>query len=88
MTILVTEWRTKYQRRMNLADNEQKAQNVDSLLNYETVKYFSAENFEINSYYNKILNYQKEEFKNSLTLNLLNTIQNIIISTGLLIGKY
>ncbi|XP_063624102.1 ATP-binding cassette sub-family B member 6 isoform X1 [Cydia splendana] len=86
-TIWVTEWRTKYQRRMNLADNEQKAKSVDSLLNYETVKYYGAESYEVLSYRDAILNYQKEEFRNLLTLNILNTVQNIIISGGLLTGS-
>lgn len=86
-TIAVTEWRTKFQRRMNLADNEQKARSVDSLLNYETVKYYGAESYEVMSYREAILNYQKEEFKSLFTLNILNTIQNIIICSGLLAGS-
>lgn len=57
-TIAVTEWRTKFQRRMNLADNEQKARSVDSLLNYETVKYYGAELYEVVSYREAIVNYQ------------------------------
>ncbi|XP_073956804.1 ABC transporter ATP-binding protein/permease Hmt-1 isoform X2 [Choristoneura fumiferana] len=86
-TIAVTEWRTKYQRRMNLADNEQKARSVDSLLNYETVKYYGAEAYEVVSYKDAILNYQKEEFRSLITLNMLNTLQNIIICSGLLAGS-
>lgn len=57
-TIVVTEWRTKYQRRMNLADNAQKARSVDSLLNFETVKYYGAEKYEVEAYRDAILNYQ------------------------------
>ncbi|XP_049873404.1 ATP-binding cassette sub-family B member 6 [Pectinophora gossypiella] len=86
-TIVVTEWRTKFQRRMNLADNEQKARSVDSLLNFETVKYYGAEAYEVLSYKGAIVNYQKEEFKSLVTLNMLNTIQNIIICSGLLAGS-
>ncbi|XP_045448381.1 ATP-binding cassette sub-family B member 6 [Melitaea cinxia] len=86
-TIAVTEWRTKFQRRMNLADNEQKARSVDSLLNYETVKYYGAESYEVVSYREAILNYQKEEFNSLITLNMLNTMQNIIICAGLLAGS-
>ncbi|XP_041979528.1 ATP-binding cassette sub-family B member 6 [Aricia agestis] len=86
-TIAVTEWRTKFQRRMNLADNEQKARSVDSLLNYETVKYYGAEGYEVDSYGDAIVRYQKEEFKTLLTLSMLNTIQNVIICTGLLAGS-
>nr|XP_026499703.1 ATP-binding cassette sub-family B member 6, mitochondrial [Vanessa tameamea]XP_026499704.1 ATP-binding cassette sub-family B member 6, mitochondrial [Vanessa tameamea] len=86
-TIAVTEWRTKFQRRMNLADNEQKARSVDSLLNYETVKYYGAESYEVVSYKDAIVNYQKEEFKSLITLNMLNTMQNIIICAGLMAGS-
>ncbi|XP_075977677.1 ABC transporter ATP-binding protein/permease Hmt-1 isoform X2 [Anticarsia gemmatalis] len=86
-TIVVTEWRTKFQRRMNLADNDQKARSVDSLLNYETVKYYGAESYEVMAYRDAIVNYQKEEFKSLLTLNMLNTLQNIVICSGLLAGS-
>lgn len=84
---MVTEWRTKFQRRMNLADNAQKARSVDSLLNFETVKYYGAEAYEVESFRETILDYQKEEFKNNLTLNILNSSQNIIITAGLLAGS-
>lgn len=57
-TIMVTEWRTKFQRRMNLADNQQKARSVDSLLNFETVKYYGAEQYEVDSYRESILKFQ------------------------------
>ncbi|KAL7633804.1 UNVERIFIED_CONTAM: hypothetical protein RMT77_015760 [Armadillidium vulgare] len=86
-TIVVTEWRTKFRRTMNLADNELKTKSVDSLLNYETVKYYSGEEFEIDRYRDCILRYQAEEWKSNATLSLLNTAQNIIINVGLLIGS-
>ncbi|KAH8307650.1 hypothetical protein KR044_007307, partial [Drosophila immigrans] len=86
-TIAITEWRTKYQRRMNLADNEQRARSVDSLLNFETVKYYGAETYEVDCYRDAILKYQKEEFLSMLTLNMLNTAQNIILCLGLLTGS-
>lgn len=54
----MTEWRTKFQRRMNLADNAQKARSVDSLLNFETVKYYGAEQYEVDSYRDAILKFQ------------------------------
>lgn len=58
MTIAVTEWRTKYRRQMNLAENEQRTRGVDSLLNFETVKYYGAEEYEVNRYRESLLNYQ------------------------------
>ena len=61
-TIFVTEWRTKFRRSMNLADNEQRTKSVDSLLNFETVKYYGAEQYEIDRYEKAILNYQVKSF--------------------------
>lgn len=86
-TIMVTEWRTKFQRRMNLAENAQKARSVDSLLNFETVKYYGAEQYEVDCFREAILKYQDEEWRNSITLNILNTMQNIIVCGGLLAGS-
>lgn len=84
---MVTEWRTKFQRRMNLADNAQKARSVDSLLNFETVKYYNAEAYEVESYRKAILDFQIQEWKSMITLNILNTMQNIIVCGGLLSGS-
>ncbi|KAK2576197.1 hypothetical protein KPH14_008402 [Odynerus spinipes] len=86
-TIMVTEWRTKFQRRMNLADNATKARSVDSLLNFETVKYYSAESYEVECYRKAISEYQIEEWKCLITLNILNTLQNVIVCGGLLAGS-
>nr|XP_040219491.2 ATP-binding cassette sub-family B member 6 [Anopheles coluzzii] len=86
-TIMVTEWRTKFQRRMNLADNQQKARSVDSLLNFETVKYYGAEQYEVSCYRDAILKFQDEEWRSIITLNILNTMQNIIVCGGLLAGS-
>uniref|UniRef100_A0A1L8DUM0 ATP-binding cassette sub-family B member 6 n=1 Tax=Nyssomyia neivai TaxID=330878 RepID=A0A1L8DUM0_9DIPT len=86
-TVTVTEWRTKFQRRMNLADNAQKARSVDSLLNFETVKYYGAEQYEVDCYREAILKYQIEEWRSLITFNILNTTQNIIVCAGLLAGS-
>lgn len=58
LTIIITEWRTKFQRRMNIADNNMEARSVDSMLNFETVKYYGAEEYEIQAYKDAILVYQ------------------------------
>lgn len=84
---MITEWRTQFQRRMNLADNAQKARSVDSLLNFETVKYYGAEKYEVDAYREAILHYQREEYRSILTLNILNSMQNIIVCGGLLAGS-
>lgn len=72
---------------MNLADNAMKTRSVDSLLNFETVKYYGAENYEVMSYRDAIVNFQIEEWKSMFTLNILNTMQNVIICSGLLAGS-
>ncbi|XP_078259374.1 ATP-binding cassette sub-family B member 6 [Rhinoraja longicauda] len=86
-TILITEWRTKYRREMNTRDNEAKSKAVDSLLNFETVKYYNAESYEVNRYNDAILKYQVAEWKTAASLPLLNQSQNVIISLGLLAGS-
>ena len=84
VTIIITEWRTQFRRNLNTADNEQRTASVDSLLNAETVKYFSMESYEVSRYRNKILSYQVEEWKSSATLVMLNVIQNFVMNGGLL----
>ncbi|KAI8364572.1 hypothetical protein BD560DRAFT_402776 [Blakeslea trispora] len=86
VTVAVTEWRTKYRRRMIELDNYARTKAVDSLLNFETVKYYNAENFEINRYKDAILEYQEADWKSSVSLNVLNLAQNAIITGGLLSG--
>ena len=54
----VTEWRTKYRRAMNEKDNTKRTKAVDSLLNFETVKYYGAEQEEVNQYNDSIKLYQ------------------------------
>ena len=83
-TIIITEWRTKFRRSMNTADNEQRTTSVDSLLNAETVKYFSMESYEVNRYKEKILTYQVEEWKSSASLIMLNVFQSFVMNGGLL----
>jgi len=88
-TIAITEWRTKYRRMMNTADNEQRTRSVDSLLNAETVKYFSAEDWEAERYREAIVDYQTEEWKSSATLIALNIFQGFTMNGGFLgLGLY
>lgn len=58
-TIAITEWRTKYKKEMNKFDNAMGATAVDSLLNFETVKYYGAEQYEVDQYRDAIEKYQK-----------------------------
>ncbi|XP_029568287.1 ATP-binding cassette sub-family B member 6, mitochondrial isoform X1 [Salmo trutta] len=86
-TILITEWRTKYRRDMNTQDNNAKSKAVDSLLNFETVKYYNAEGYEVTCFEEAILKYQQSEWKTNASLALLNQTQNLIIGSGLLAGS-
>uniref|UniRef100_A0A4W4E684 ATP-binding cassette sub-family B member 6 n=1 Tax=Electrophorus electricus TaxID=8005 RepID=A0A4W4E684_ELEEL len=85
--IIITEWRTKYRRDMNTHDNNAKAKAVDSLLNFETVKYYNAESYEVGRFEEAILKYQLLEWKTNASLALLNQTQNAIIGSGLLAGS-
>ncbi|CAG8822582.1 14774_t:CDS:2, partial [Dentiscutata erythropus] len=85
-TIIMTEWRTKYRRLTNQLDNAMEAKAVDSLLNYETVKLYAAEPFEVDQYTHAILDYQVADLKSNMTLYILNTAQNVTIQFGLLAG--
>ncbi|XP_071667024.1 ATP-binding cassette sub-family B member 6 isoform X1 [Patagioenas fasciata] len=87
LTIFITEWRTKYRRDMNTRDNEAKSRAVDSLLNFETVKYYNAESYEVNRFNDAIIKYQVSEWKVSASLGLLNQTQNLVIGLGLLAGS-
>lgn len=86
-TIAVTEWRTKYKRQMNQEDNKLRGRAVDSLLNFETVKYYGAEKYEVEQYKDIMIRYQIEEWRSSASLNLLNTVQNVVMTVGLLAGS-
>lgn len=86
-TFIITEWRTKFRRIMNLADNQQRQRAIDSLLNFETVKYYANEKYETDRYSESILSYQKEEWKVTASLCLLNFIQLFVINTALLVGS-
>ncbi|CAF1451753.1 unnamed protein product, partial [Didymodactylos carnosus] len=87
LTILITEWRTKYKREMNKLDNEMGATAVDSLLNFETVKYYGAEPYEVNQYQIAITKFQYAEYITQVTLQILNIVQTILISIGLTAGS-
>ncbi|XP_041835075.1 ATP-binding cassette, sub-family B (MDR/TAP), member 6a [Melanotaenia boesemani] len=87
LTIIITEWRTKYRRDMNQQDNNAKSKAVDSLLNFETVKYYNAESYEVSRFEGAILKYQVSEWKTQASLAFLNQTQNIIIGSGLLAGS-
>ncbi|CAH1762874.1 18520_t:CDS:10 [Entrophospora sp. SA101] len=86
LTIWITEWRTKFRREMIELDNDTRAKAVDSLLNFETVKYYNAEQFEIRRYDESIKKFQVADYKVASSLNILNLGQNFVITLGLLAG--
>ena len=86
-TIVLTEWRTKYRRKMRDLDNATNAKAVDSLLNFETVKYYGNEDYEIRNYGDCIVRYQQADWVSQLSLKLLNSCQNLVITLGLLVGS-
>ncbi|MGE0498448.1 MAG: ABC transporter ATP-binding protein/permease [Ramlibacter sp.] len=82
-TVTVTEWRTKYRKQANEFDSAAHTKAVDSLLNYETVKYFNNEAFEARRYDESLDRYRKSRLKAQTSLSLLNTGQQLIIAVGL-----
>jgi ATP-binding cassette subfamily B protein len=82
-TILVTEWRTQFRKQMNELDSTAHSRAIDSLLNFETVKYFNNEEFETRRYDDNLERYRKAALKSQTTLSILNTGQQLIIAAGL-----
>ena len=82
-TILVTEWRLKYRRRMNTAESDANTKAIDSLLNYETVKYFGNEGHEAARFDISLAKYQDAAVRSQISLSLLNTGQAILINAPL-----
>jgi ABC-type transport system involved in Fe-S cluster assembly fused permease/ATPase subunit len=82
-TVIVTEWRTKYRRQANEFDSAAHSKAIDSLLNYETVKYFNNEAFEASRYDESLERLRRARLKSQTTLSMLNVGQQIIIATGL-----
>ena len=82
-TVTVTEWRTKFRREMNELDSSAHSRAIDSLLNYETVKYFNNEQFESKRYDENLQRYRRAAIKSQTTLSMLNTGQQLIIAVGL-----
>ncbi len=82
-TLAVTEWRLKYRREMNQTDQEANARAIDSLLNYETVKYFGNEAYEARRFDAALARYEQASVASRTSLSLLNVGQALIIGAGL-----
>ena len=81
-TIAVTDWRTKFRRDMNDLDSKANSRAIDSLINYETVKYFGNESYEAKRYDAGLQQYEKAAVKSQTSLSVLNTGQSLIIATA------
>lgn len=84
-TFVVTEWRTQFYRQMNEDENRANTQAIDSLLNFETVKYFNNEAHEAAQYNALLYKLENSAVKSQTSLSLLNVGQSLIISVGLTI---
>jgi len=83
-TVRVTEWRIKFRREMNEADEQAATRAVDSLLNYETVKYFNAEGTETERYDEALKRYEKMAVRSRTSLSIVNIGQGTIIAIGMM----
>ncbi len=81
-TLFITEWRMVYRRTMNDMDSKANSRAIDSLLNYETVKYFSNEGWEARRYEDSLKIWETAAVKNQTSLALLNAGQSLIIAVG------
>jgi len=82
-TVVTTEWRNRFVREMNQLDSETNTRAIDSLLNYETVKYFNNESYEAEQYDRNLARWESARLKTRLTLMLLNSGQALIIAAGM-----
>lgn len=87
-TIWTTAWRTKFRRAANAADNKGSTVAVDSLINYEAVKYFNNEKYEVARYDQALKAYEKSSIKVATSLAFLNSGQNLIFSSALTAMMY
>ncbi|WP_105174347.1 ABCB family ABC transporter ATP-binding protein/permease [Pseudoalteromonas sp. T1lg122] len=82
-TVIVTQWRNRFIREANTADNNSNTRAIDSLLNYETVKYFNNEHYEANTYDSFLAKWEQARLKNRLSLLALNSGQALIIAAAI-----
>jgi ATP-binding cassette subfamily B protein len=82
-TVVLTEWRTQFRRRMNELDSNAHTRAIDALLNFETVKYFNNEDFEARRYDEGLDAFRQAQVQSQSSLSLLNTGQQLIIAASL-----
>jgi len=84
-TVIVTEWRTRFRREMNELESISQTRAIDSLLNFETVKYFNNEAFEARRYDEGLEKLRLARIKSQSTLSMLNAGQQLVIATALVL---
>ena len=84
-TVVVTEWRTQFRRKMNELESTSQSRAIDSLLNYETVKYFNNEAFEGRRYDEALEKLRRARIKSQTTLSMLNAGQQLVIAVALVL---
>jgi ATP-binding cassette, subfamily B, heavy metal transporter len=82
LTFVISEWRTKHRRQMNEMDSKANTRAIDSLLNYETVKYFGNERFEAERYDDNLRRYERAAVTSETSLGLLNSVQAMVIAAA------
>ena len=82
LTLLITEWRMAFRRKMNLMDSKANTSAIDSLINFETVKYFNNEEFELQRYDKSMRQWEKAAVRSTTSLGLLNSMQGLVIAIG------
>ena len=80
LTFVISEWRTKHRRQMNELDSKANTKAIDSLLNYETVKYFGNEGYEAKRYDGNLQSYERAVVTSEASLGLLNAVQAAVIA--------
>ena len=80
LTFVISEWRTAHRRQMNEMDSKANTKAIDSLLNYETVKYFGNEQYEARRYDGNLQSYERAVVKSETSLGLLNAVQALVIA--------
>jgi len=82
LTFVISEWRTKHRRQMNELDSKANTKAIDSLLNYETVKYFGNESYEARRYDQNLQGYERAVVTSETSLGMLNAVQALVIATA------
>lgn len=88
ITIRMASWRADIRRQATNASREEDAVKNDSMMSYETVKYFNAEAYEFNRYREAVNKYQRAEYLVTFSLALMNTIQNLVFMAGLIVACF